>query len=345
VRPPTADEQIAFLVKLQRLLDEGAFVASYKYALLLALADLCIEQGDDSGASLEIATRDLAEKFIEYYWRQVVPYPSPVDTRVLQQNSGRQAAIVNAVRDARAAYGDSLVNAMRDGAAWRALVSKVAQTVRGMPLRYLQNVGGERLDFLYGDVGRLIELRPGVAYCFRKFHALITDQVRGAWLRYVRQQNLDVLGEAADLNEFLFGSERNNLSAVREVLMPIQRNRCFYCGDGITNKNAQVDHFIAWSRYPTDLAHNFVLADSRCNNKKRDRLPACDHLAAWAERNTKYGGQLGHELAQRGVVAELAASNRVTHWAYAQTETASGLTWVQADQMVPLDAGWRGILR
>jgi hypothetical protein len=34
-----------------------------------------------------------------------------------------------------------------------------------------------------------------------------------------------------------------------------------------------------------DLGHNFVLADSKCNSQKRDRLPACDHLAAWAERN------------------------------------------------------------
>ena len=78
--------------------------------------------------------------------------------------------------------------------------------------------------------------------------------------------------------------------------------------------------------------------------KKRDRLPACEHLAAWTERNAHYGVQLGQELAQRGVVAELTASNRVAQWAYAQTEAASGLTWVQADEMVPLDAGWRGLI-
>jgi hypothetical protein len=36
-----------------------------------------------------------------------------------------------------------------------------------------------------------ITLRPGIAFCFRKFHPLISDLVR-----------------TADLNEFLFGSER-----------------------------------------------------------------------------------------------------------------------------------------
>jgi len=45
----------------------------------------------------------------------------------------------------------------------------------------------------------------------------------------VRQQNLEVLGETADLNEFLFGSERVALAVVRLVMLDIQRGRCFYC--------------------------------------------------------------------------------------------------------------------
>src|SRR5262249_22289878 len=48
--PPTSDEQIKFLVSVQRLLDEGLLVATSKFALLLSLADLSIELGDDSGA-------------------------------------------------------------------------------------------------------------------------------------------------------------------------------------------------------------------------------------------------------------------------------------------------------
>jgi hypothetical protein len=116
-------------------------------------------------------------------------------------------------------------------------------------------------------------------------------------------------------------------------------NRPFFIGTA-----AHVDHFIAWARYPVDLAHNFVLADGRCNNKKRDRLPACEHLSAWKERNTAYGSQLATELEGRGVVAALAASNRVAQWAYGQTEQAKGLTWLRADEMVPLDHRWRQLL-
>jgi hypothetical protein len=39
-----------------------------------------------------------------------------------------------------------------------------------------------------------------------------------------------VLGESADLNEFLFGSERAVLAAVRPLLLDIHHGKCFYAG-------------------------------------------------------------------------------------------------------------------
>ena len=343
--PPTADEQIRFLVDIQRLLDEGSFVASYKFALLLALADLSVERGDDTGEPVVITHDGIAEKFIQYYWRQAVPYPAPSQARVLQQNTGKQAAILNILRDARGQSGDSLP-AVSSLPVWRPIVREVAIVVRVMPLWKLQTVGQEHLDFLYGEAeaARSITLKAGVACCFRKFHALISDLVRSAWARFVRRQNMDILGETADLSEFLFGSERASLAAVRPVLMDIQRGACFYCRTTLKPATTDVDHFIAWARYPIDLGHNFVLADRACNNKKRDRLPAVDHLALWTERNASYGDQIGAALEARGIVAELAASNQVARWAYSQAEAANALTWLRGDEMVALDSGWRGLL-
>ena len=78
---PTPEEQIQFLVNLQRLLGEGLFVASYKFALLLGLADLAVENGDDSGGTLPVSTEAIAEKFVQYYWRQAVPYPAGREAR------------------------------------------------------------------------------------------------------------------------------------------------------------------------------------------------------------------------------------------------------------------------
>jgi hypothetical protein len=105
---------------------------------------LSIEQGDDSGAPLELTTDAIAEKFVQYYWRQVVPYATPGEATILQQNTDRQAAIVNLVREARASYGGSLTAAMRDLAGWRRLVRKVARVVREMPLWRLHRIGAEQ---------------------------------------------------------------------------------------------------------------------------------------------------------------------------------------------------------
>src|SRR5215207_7442062 len=98
---PMPEEQVLFLRNVQRLLAEGSFVASYKFALIHALADLAVLKGDESGAPLELETRDIAAQFVELYWRQCRPFPIGGQTSglVLQQNTGKQAAIVSQVLD------------------------------------------------------------------------------------------------------------------------------------------------------------------------------------------------------------------------------------------------------
>ena len=72
--PPSPEEQVLFLRNIQRLLIEGQFTASYKFAMLHAIADLCVLKGDDSGATLELEVKDIGEKFIELYWQQCRPF-------------------------------------------------------------------------------------------------------------------------------------------------------------------------------------------------------------------------------------------------------------------------------
>ena len=184
---PTADEQVQFLRNIQRLLGEGLFVATYKYALLLALADICVEHGDDSGCPLVVPTTLIAEKFISYYWRQTLPYVARATTHpsslVLRQNTGKPAAVVRLVENARNCIEPSLLKcASRHEREWTRLVLRVDAVIRRMPLWKLQTVGRATLDFLYANRkhGTLIELRAGVAFCFRQFYGLIGDLVGGA---------------------------------------------------------------------------------------------------------------------------------------------------------------------
>lgn len=340
--------QVAFLTSLQRLLEEGSFVATYKFALLLSLADLAVEKGDDSDRPLRLTTEEIAEKFITYYWRQVAPFPAVATSpAVLAQNTGKQASIVSAIERARSVFGDSLPQAQLCGAAWLQAVRRVARTIEQMPLWKLQTVATGPHEFLYRNRpgAKEIELLPGVCQHFRAFHSLVRNLVQGAWVRFVRQlpANQSLLGGAVGLDEFLFGSERAPLSAAQPLLREVQENRCLYCRDRISGV-AEVDHFVPWVRYPADLGHNLVLAHPRCNRKKRDYLAAVPHLKALQERNRAHEDQLRQGFDTAGILHDATATSRVAEWAYGTAERARCLVWLRDSELLPLDPTWRTYL-
>ena len=59
---PSPEEQVRFIANIERILSEGSFVATYKYALLVALVELAIERGDDTNRELVLPIRDIADK-------------------------------------------------------------------------------------------------------------------------------------------------------------------------------------------------------------------------------------------------------------------------------------------
>ncbi len=348
---PTPHEQIRFLQQIQRLLSEGEFVATYKFALLHALTDLAVIHGDDSGAPLTLSTIQIAEQFVELYWRQAQPFPTghSHDVVVLAQNTGRQAAVVNHLVAAQSEYGGTLARLKRDPDAWHRLVKAVEYVVKVQPLWKLQILGRQSCDFLYEDVGqgRSITLRPGVAYCLATFHDMLVDMVRGAWVRHIRRirSNLVLMGEVRDLSTFLFGSGREHLERYRSILWDLQQHRCFYCDRGMSMGAADVDHFIPWARYPNDLGHNFVLAHAGCNRSKSDHLAGLTHLESWARRNQDRGRELAQRFDDDDLLHDLNATVRIARWAYRQTEQAEGQVWLAADQITRLEPGWSHLLR
>jgi hypothetical protein len=337
--PPTPEQQVQFLWNIQRLLAEGRFVASYKFALVHALADLAVLHGDDTGRPLEIHTSDIAAKFVELYWRQARPFQTGL---ILQQNTGRQAEIISKIAASQQDCGGSLFRFKQTATdRWSSLVGEVDQVVRTMPLWKLQTVGDERLDFLYDnlDRGSRITLKPGVAFCFRAFHALIRDLIEAAWVRFVQTVNAPALGNATDLGTFLFGQERANLDAYRPILLDVQKGACLYCRKPLARKT-QVDHFVPWSRYPADLGHNFVLAHDGCNNAKSDFLAAEDHLAAWVARNESHRAELEERLIAAGLPCDATATMQIARWSYEQTEKSNGQVWVAQRVLRRLGPDW-----
>ena len=102
-----------------------------------------------------------------------------------------------------AVYGevDGKLPALRaNEAAWTKLLKSVRTVVQSTPLWKLQTIADTQMDFLYPSIGRgsTITLRPGIVFCLRRFHGLVGNLVRGAWV------------DCDDLNDFDSNGVKSN---------------------------------------------------------------------------------------------------------------------------------------
>lgn len=357
---PSDEFQLRFLDRLQRLLDESAYQSTYKLALLISLTRIAIEKAAAIGATLPVTRRELADQFVRIYWRHAAPYVAvtaggsevvgPV-TGVLQQNIGNQAVIIRLLVAARATFPTEPAM-RRNSREWNRLLDAIAATILEQPVTYLNTPDP---GFLFrrvdasprkrGEDGAAIELDPSIVFCLKRFQILLYRLAETEWLRFLPsvKGNERLIG-GHDLREFLFGVDRATLGKAEIALRQIQGNECFYCL-GPVGESCEVDHFIPWSRYALDLGHNFVLSCSACNNNKRDRLAAYEHLVRWCSRNHDHVDALVQAFEHEGVRYDLEASKHIARWAYEQAEAAGAQLWLRRkDVMVHVDQRWRNSL-
>lgn len=323
--------QLTFLNKIQRLFAEGDFNASYKYALLVTIADIAVESGRDDAQPLAISHRRLGEKFIELYWQQAAPFK---DGGVLIQSHGVQATVISNILQFKSQA--STVKAARSAVGFKSLLTKVTRIVVDNPVFHIQNLGGIRDQFLFESGTESITLLPGVAYCLRRFQPLVQQLARSHWVDHIKRNKLNttLLGQDNDLESFLFETSRESLAIVKTGLRKIS-SKCFYCGSLVNE--AEVDHFVPHSLYPRDLAHNFVLAHPSCNRSKSDTLAAKAHLYRWLEfvqSNADNLSQIGYEA---GIMANQGSMDSVARWGYANAVDGGGQGWVKPNQYEPID--------
>lgn len=330
-----------FLSKLQRIFTESDFTATYKFALLIALADLAVELGADEGEELFLSIRQIGERFIQIYWRQALPYGTGrtnTSPGILTQNNGVQAAVVSAIAAFRTQHGAATPQLARTLPEYQTLLGTVAKTVSAQPLNYLQNFCGMTDEFLYERVGAgKVKLKPGVAYCLRRFQPLVQQLARSHWVNHIKRnsRHTGILGQADDLEDFLFSASRQSLLAMGQGLRKIDGAKCFYCSQTLTE--ADVDHFVPFSQYPRDLAHNFVLAHPACNRSKSDTLAAGPHLERWLERIGRRGDTIAEIGMAAGMLADAQVSRKIAAWGYTTAITWGGSAWLEPGSFEAID--------
>ena len=330
---PTAQQQLYFLGKIERLLSEGRFTSTYKFALLIALTNLAVEQGDDSGEPLKIGLDDIARQYLALYWNMARPYPR-IDA-ILKQNreAAKPSKMISLLKD-EVRLGQSSYERLRIYRASRStLVTETKRTLTKDVVYRLQTIGksseSAKDRFLYdhpptaAECSRLkhIVLKPGVSACLRRMRGVIVALVQARWALWIRENN-DKLAADRELESFLFGANRTPVSVYAERFHDMQQGRCFYSGERLATASAgEVDHFIPWARYPLDSPFNLVLASRKVNNSMRDALKPLEWRDRWLLRNETFHETLVAPAPSGfGALAEDAeAVKSICRWLYART--------------------------
>lgn len=326
-------QQLDFVAYIQRMLVEGEFVATYKFALLHAIADVCVEQpllSEQSELIIELPT--LADKLITLYWHHAMPFSSEHtgESALLKQNAGAQSKVISVLFQCQQSNIRN-IRQLKQSIFYKPTFSAAMATLKSGPLWRLQILAKQEECFLYPHTRstQFITLNAGIANCFRRFYDLVVYLARNAWLQKIQsiKHNQALIGPQSQLQEFLFGADRNALTKAKPVLVELQANRCFYCRKPMNNE-VEVDHFIPFARYANDLGHNFVATHRACNNNKRDFLAAQSHRERWQEQNLVVNGQLITNELSDYFYCDADKSLAVSNWAYQVAEASNAKLWL-----------------
>lgn len=345
---PSAEIQIDFLKKIQSLFEDSYFQATYKYALLIALTDLAIELGDESGDELFLDKKIIAKRFAELYWPQVQPFPSGLsgcESGVLFHSDKDEH--VKIIKDLLNLYQNAKTNdyqLAQKNVIWDDVLTSISSTIWKFPVLHLQDDTNQFL-YQFPTLKNGLVLKPGVAYCLRKFSEYIIQYAKSGWIEHIKKtkRNHKILGVDNDLESFLFGSTRKQLTSTREFLISHQSGKCFYCGKS-ASKESDIDHFVPWKKYPRNIAQNLVLACPNCNRSKSDMLAAKVHLHKWLDV-VLFDEARSSEIGKLGFVADRDCAYKVGIWAYQNGVDSNSLAWETPKIRIPMDLSYMNTLR
>ena len=281
---------------LVSILRHGPFDNTYKFALARALIELCGEDRGRRGDALVIPYRDLAEKFLRYYWHQEYRFHMRQDF-----HTRRTPRVISALREV---WGEgpqpgsfaSLDPGDRDRA--RRLIQRDvfghARTKTSFVVPRFQNLRSgagtaeTRAFYDYDDDAQEITMRPGAPEFFRDNRVMAESLVTLEWTRYLERANRGLPSLVAKV-EHTDAPERGQASLLKYRRAWIGRTcHCFYCRCRLERGLVHVDHFIPWSYIFDDSEWNLVLACRDCNLKKGASLPQGEFRDALVHRNREY---------------------------------------------------------
>ena len=252
---------------------------SYKFAFLKSILDNLY----NTDSELVLTFDQIFSKFAEIYWNLILKYR-------LRQSPKNKANKVTYIE--QILYSTQTNYKIADGVPFEQLpndlIIKISHQVK---MKCKRNVVGA----LFADTkGRFysfsrkeewIKIHPSM-YEFVCKHKVALEKLNYyEWAKFLEKVNDDstVVHLLGKLDE---SSKRQNLSVYRQILYhEFESKTCFYCGQSISEKNLEVDHFIPWSFVKDDNLWNLVLSCSSCNGRKSNKLAHMIFLHKLVKRN------------------------------------------------------------
>ena len=288
----TDDEELRR--KFISILTKGNKSNTYKFAL----ARFLLDHSHKPDSSCIVSFRDIAKKFLKYYWHQECKY------RIRQNYDPKKIpSVVQVIRDVfkeRMVGGyipeyfenmpqEEIKNAEAEiikrvfGIGKKSQVVPRFQRLKGQPPDRNLHIRGTGDFYDYDVPSGQLEIKPEALSFFKDNYNVLTKAVFLEWSRFLEKINtLPRIIEKVE-SEVV---RRRALTSYQSIFRD-QRD-CFYCNRTLDERQIHVDHFIPWSYIFEDEAWNLVLACQDCNLKKSDSLAGSSFRNELINRNRDY---------------------------------------------------------
>jgi hypothetical protein len=259
-----------------------------KYALgksFIEIARYDLTEGD-----FNIPKREIASRFIEYYWAQEFIYRFRQTTNPL--------GIPNVVKILRDVWQEpqKLKQKPKDtpeqhGLACDRIVKECFKEV--IPRFHNIKGGSTTIRFFENSRGYITIPRQAGTF-LRKHEAILTQNINYHWSLWL--ERINSTPRISSKVTAGFNPQRKSLSKYKKKLSFVQ-NSCFYCDCNLSEtQSIHVDHFIPWSYIFEDSMWNLVLTCRECNLRKSDKLPSHEYLEKLFSRNSSLPEALSPEV-------------------------------------------------
>ena len=274
------------------ILEESNFTATSKLGLLLALIELAPEVSDGT-----LGIDRISEKLIEIHWSHAEPYIGFSEEGILRQvnSTNENTTLIKVIMELKkylSQNGDNST-AFESSVAklpekeWKKAITEVSKATKKNPLKLLQKVGGEELQFLYTCAGKVIIFNAEALMSIKVYGHVLREMIQYKFTNFILTKNSKLLGTVdktnLDVQQFLFGDDRHMPpEIIRQRLVELQHGKCVYTGEKLTRDKNSLDHVLPWSRLRVSSIENFVITTITTNSRKSNALPGISMLSKWA---------------------------------------------------------------